>query len=81
LREEFYGDSVDFDEAEYGRNLGSLQNSWRCRMHVKKQVSVFLLHSGYILQKLRERERERERERVIHMQYTKENCAENSTFY
>jgi hypothetical protein len=60
LREEFYGDSVDFDEAEYGRNLGSLQNSWRCRMHVKKQVSVFLLHSGYILQKLRERERERE---------------------
>jgi hypothetical protein len=42
-----------------------------------KQVSVFLLHSGYILQKLRERERER----VIHMQYTKENCAENSTFY
>jgi hypothetical protein len=46
-----------------------------------KQVSVFLLHSGYILQKLRERERERERERVIHMQSTKENCEENSTFY
>jgi hypothetical protein len=42
LREEFYGDSVDFDEAEYSRNSGSLQNSWRCRMHVKTSKCFFV---------------------------------------
>jgi len=79
LREEFYGDSVDFDEADTAgtRALCRIPGDVESML---KQVSVFLLHSGYILQKLRERERERERERVIHMQYTKENFAEKSTF-
>jgi hypothetical protein len=39
-----------------------------------KQVSVFLLHSGYILQKLRERERERERESHPHAVYQRKLC-------
>jgi hypothetical protein len=58
LREEFYGDFVDFDEVEYSRNSGSLQNSWRCGMHVK--TSKCFLVAFWVHTTKAERERERE---------------------
>jgi hypothetical protein len=72
LREEFYGDSVDFDEAEYGRNSGSLQNSWRCRMHVKTSKCFFVAFWVHITKA--ERERERERESHPHAVYQRKLC-------
>lgn len=58
LREEFYGDSVDFDEAEYRRNSGSLQNSWRRGMHVKTSKYFFVAFWVHTTKAERETERE-----------------------